>query len=42
MIDEKGYAYCTNHGVQRKTSMRCRLLKAAEIAAIQRGEYIDY
>lgn len=39
-IDEKGYAYCTAHGEQRRFSHRCRKLRPHELRRLQRGEPI--
>lgn len=39
-IDEKGYAYCTPHGVQRQTYRRCRKLRPHELRKLQRGEQL--
>ena len=41
-IDEKGYAYCTPCGTQRKASHRCRKLTGAEIKRLQAGLTISY
>ena len=41
-IDEKGYAYCTPCGIQRKASHRCRKLTGAEIKRLQAGLTISY
>lgn len=41
-IDEKGYAYCTPCGIQRKHSHRCRKLTGAEIKRLQAGLTISY
>lgn len=40
MIDAKGYVYCTEHGLQRRTVMPCRKLRPAELAKLARGEQI--
>ena len=40
-IDEKGYGYCAVHGEQRKLTMRCRKLSAAEVGKLERGESIE-
>jgi hypothetical protein len=40
-VDEKGFTYCTKHGLDRKYTMRCRKIKPAELrrwtAAAQEG-----
>lgn len=41
-IDEKGYVYCSEHGVQRRDSgIHCRQLKPWELNRILRGEPIE-
>lgn len=38
-IDEKGYAYCAAHGVQRRESgRRCRKLRPWELAVLRTGK----
>lgn len=39
-IDDKGFAYCTEHGIQRRDSRRCRKLRAHELNGLKRGEQI--
>jgi len=39
-IDDKGYVYCTRHGVDRKSVRRCRKLTPAEQRTIRSGEPI--
>lgn len=41
-IDNKGYVYCTEHGVKRKAVRPCRKLKPAELEQLRRGEPISY
>lgn len=41
-IDEKGYAYCTPCGIQRKHSHRCRKLTPRELKTITSGGQIAY
>ncbi|MHB8387666.1 MAG: hypothetical protein ACYDDA_13700 [Acidiferrobacteraceae bacterium] len=41
-IDEKGYAYCTPCGIQRKQSHRCRKLTPRELKTITSGGQIAY
>lgn len=36
-MDEKGFAYCAYHGIQRQRSMRCRRLAEWELARIECG-----
>ena len=40
MLDKQGYAYCTDHGLDRRASQPCRKLSPSEIRLIQRGEQI--
>lgn len=40
-IDDKGNAYCTPHGEQRRSSRPCRKLHPNELAQLQRGEPIE-
>lgn len=39
-IDEKGFAYCTAHGVARRaaTGIRCRKLRVWELALLRAGK----
>lgn len=37
-IDEKGYVYCTQHGLQRKGTMRCRKLSGPELKQLESGK----
>lgn len=37
-IDDKGFAYCTAHGEQRRQYRRCRKLRPHELARLKRGE----
>jgi len=37
-IDVKGFAYCKEHGVQRKNSMSCRQLKPKELKLLLSGK----
>jgi hypothetical protein len=42
-LDEKGYVYCTDHGIQRRDrDMRCRKLLPSELRKRKRGELINY
>jgi hypothetical protein len=38
MIDQQGYAYCTEHGLSRRLYQPCRKLRAWELRKLQRGE----
>lgn len=38
MIDQKGYAYCTDHGLERRQWQPCRKLRGWELRKLQRGE----
>ena len=37
-IDQKGYAYCTEHGIERRSWMPCRRLQPHELHRLERGE----
>lgn len=38
-LDEKGFVYCTKHGIQRRGSgHRCRKLSSSELNQLKRGE----
>lgn len=37
-IDDKGYAYCTKHGEERRGYRPCRKLRGWELRKLQRGE----
>lgn len=37
-IDNKGYAYCTEHGLDRQQWRPCRNLRPHELRRLQRGE----
>jgi len=39
-IDNKGYAYCTQHGVERRDCRPCRKLRGWELRRLQRGEQL--
>lgn len=41
-LDDKGYVYCTTHGLQRRDYRPCRKLRPAEINKLQRGEQLDH
>lgn len=36
-IDQKGYVYCENHGLERRVYQACRKLQGWEIRRLQRG-----
>lgn len=40
MIDDKGFGFCTNHGLDRRSWRPCRKLRSHELARILRGETI--
>jgi hypothetical protein len=39
-LDDKGFIYCTNHGVSRRYSRPCRKLRPSELNNIKRGEQV--
>lgn len=39
-LDNKGYIYCTEHGIQRRDWKPCRKLRPHELRKLQRGEQI--
>lgn len=39
-IDNKGFVYCHNHGVNRRDTHPCRKLRSWELRRLQRGEPI--
>lgn len=39
-IDDDGYAYCTDHGLERQQYQRCRKLRPHELRRLQRGEQL--
>ena len=41
-MDDKGYVYCTSHGLQRRSVRPCRRLYGWERAEIQRGALRSY
>lgn len=40
MIDDKGYIYCAEHGLERRRChrRRCRKLRPSELKRLERGE----
>lgn len=38
MLDTAGFAYCTDHGLQRRCYEPCRKLRDWELRKLQRGE----
>lgn len=41
-IDDKGFVYCTDHGLQRRSHRPCRRLQKFEIALLTAGKPIRY
>jgi hypothetical protein len=41
-FDEKGFAYCRDHGIARKSPHRCRQLSTGERKALEAGAAIYY
>ena len=43
MIDDKGFAYCANHGAARRVAgwSRCRKLRPYELNRLLRGDTIE-
>jgi len=39
-IDQDGFAYCTDHGLQRRDWQPCRKLRPHELRRLQRGEQL--
>lgn len=37
-IDNKGYVYCTEHGLERRMYRPCRKLRAWEMNRLRKGE----
>jgi hypothetical protein len=37
-LDNKGYVYCTAHGLDRRAWRPCRKLRAHELRRLERGE----
>lgn len=42
MIDEKGFVYCQDHGIKRKSHCRCRIMRRWEIDELESGRTISY
>jgi hypothetical protein len=42
MIDDKGYAYCTDHGLDRRYWRPCRKLRPHELRRLERGEALTH
>lgn len=40
-LDQKGYVYCTEHGLDRRRFRPCRKLRTHEINKLNRGEQIN-
>lgn len=41
MIDQKGFAYCGLHGMERRWYQPCRKLRAWELRKLQGGEALN-
>lgn len=41
-IDQRGFVYCTKHGLQRRCYEPCRKLRDHELRKIKRGEPIAH
>ena len=39
-IDDHGFIYCTNHGIQRRSWRPCRKLRTHELNRLKRGEQV--
>lgn len=39
-LDQAGFVYCTQHGLQRRQYEPCRKLRAHELRRIERGEQV--
>lgn len=39
-IDQKGFAYCTPHGLERRLYQPCRKLRPHELRKLHRGEQL--
>ncbi len=37
-LDDKGYVYCTPHGIERQLDRRCRKLRPHELNRLTHGE----
>lgn len=40
-LDNKGYIYCTKHGIERRDVRPCRKLRPHELKKLARGEQIE-
>lgn len=40
-LDQKGYVYCTEHGLDRRRSQPCRKLRTFELNRLARGEQVN-
>jgi hypothetical protein len=40
-LDDKGFVYCTMHGLQRQDWRRCRKMRQHELRRIERGLQIE-
>ena len=41
-LDKKGYAYCTEHGIERRFWMPCRKLRPWEVRRLERDEPLTH
>ena len=41
-LDKKGYVYCARHGLMRRMSQPCRVLRKGEIRRLESGQQISY
>jgi hypothetical protein len=39
-IDQDGFTYCTDHGIDRRSWQPCRKLRPHELRKLQRGEQL--
>lgn len=39
-LDENGFIYCTEHGIQRRPWRRCRKLRQYELNRLRRGQQV--
>lgn len=39
-IDDKGFVYCTTHGLERRGWRPCRKLRPHELRRLERGEQV--
>ena len=41
-LDNKGYAYCTEHGIERRDWRPCRKLRPWEVRRLERDEPLNH